>query len=297
MAEEEGAATTKPPYTGNIPRSIRNKRQLEKAGADITQSLVTDYFNLDDIETRIQGLLSQNKRLSDLLQQYHSADHSAINSFTPILSELISNAKKNAGKNGTQRRHPAVLKQFATALFIYSGPLAYEFIYHNISGALPSLRTVQRAVHSEYKTIDEGDFRFDDLLKHIEKHNAPYYISIGEDATRLISRIDYDAETDRCVGFVLPNDSKTGLPIVDAYKAVSFEAMQSMFTNATKAKYAYVYMAQPMCLRTPPFVLACVGTDNKFDGNQILLRWKYIYTECKSEVLLYSALEQMATPD
>lgn len=68
-------------------------------------------------------------------------------------------------------------------LFIYSGPLAYEFIYHNISGALPSLRTVQRAVHSEYKTIDEGNFRFDDLLKHIEKHSAPHYISVGEHAT------------------------------------------------------------------------------------------------------------------
>jgi len=87
--------------------------------------------------------------------------------------------KKNAGKDNT----PTILKQFATALFIYSGPLAYEFMHHNINGALPSLRTVQRAVHSEYQTIDEGSFRFDELLMYLEEHNAPHCISIGEDGT------------------------------------------------------------------------------------------------------------------
>lgn len=106
--------------------------------------------------------------------------------------------------------------------------------------AIPSLCTVQRAIHAEYKTLDEGSFRFDDLLEYIEKYNAPKIVSVGEDATQLISRVDYDTATDRCVGFVLPNDNDTGLPIVNAYQAVSFDAIQSMFKKATVSKYAYL---------------------------------------------------------
>jgi len=58
--------------------------------------------------------------------------------------------------------------------------------------------------------MDDGTFRFKDLAKHIADHNAPKVVSIGEDATRVIGRVDYDSETDRCVGFVFPVD---GLPI------------------------------------------------------------------------------------
>ena len=67
----------------------------------------------------------------------------------------------------------------------------------------------------------------------LEKHSVPLCVSIGEDGTRLISRIDYDGETDRCVGFALPSDSETGLPSVDAYKVDSFEAIRSMFATAS----------------------------------------------------------------
>jgi len=60
--------------------------------------------------------------------------------------------------------------------------------------------------------MDEGRFRFNDLARHIANHNAP----VGEDATRVIGRVDYDSETDRCVGFVLPvNDHD--LPITDSF--------------------------------------------------------------------------------
>jgi len=282
VAKEGGAAPNRSTSIV-VSRSVRYKRQLEKAGADCAQTQITDYFEiLNKIEAQVERLLLENKKLTSLLQQYaNSKEENVTKCFTPILKELVTNAQKNAAKDSTQRRHPTILKQFATALFIYSGPLAYEFMYHNINGALPSLRTVQRAVYSKYQTIDEGSFRFDELLMYLEKHNAPHCISIGEDGTRLISRIDYDGETDRCVGFVLPSNSTTGLPDVNAYKADSFEAIRSMFTTATIAKYAYVYMAQPLCQRTPPFCLACIGTDNKFDGKQVMLRWNYIYTECK----------------
>jgi len=40
--------------------------------------------------------------------------------------------------------------------------------------------------------------------------------SVGEDTTRVIGRVDYDSETDRCVDFVVPVN---GLPISDSFLA------------------------------------------------------------------------------
>ena len=53
-------------------------------------------------------------------------------------------------------------------------------------------------------------------------------VTIGEDATRLIKSVHYDSETDRLVGFMLPCNAK-GLPIHDAFIAISFESMQESF--------------------------------------------------------------------
>lgn len=67
--------------------------------------------------------------------------------------------------------------------------------------------------------MHEGVFRFDELRWHLDQYNAPLCISIAEDATRVIGRVDYDGETDWCVGFVLPSN-ENGLPIVDSFMAV-----------------------------------------------------------------------------
>ena len=57
----------------------------------------------------------------------------------------------------------------------------------NLPQALPCLRTVQQVIHSEYKTVSEGDFRFDDMLQHIKQYKAPMVVSVAEDATWVIA--------------------------------------------------------------------------------------------------------------
>lgn len=91
--------------------------------------------------------------------------------------------------------------------------------------------------------------------------------------------MEYDCESDCCVGFVLPLN-KLGLPLVDSCLAVSFEAIEKMFSKSNMAKYAYVYMAQPLGENAPSLCLSCVGTDNKFTAKHVLLRWQYILKEC-----------------
>lgn len=78
---------------------------------------------------------------------------------------------------------------------------------------------------------------------------------MAEDATKVIGRVDYDGETDKCVGFVLPSDENS-LPMVDSFQAVSFTAVEKMFCENAVSKYAYVYMNRPLCSNVPPMCLA-----------------------------------------
>ena len=187
---------------GGANLTINTSRMQRKIIHDFTQTYITDYFKvLDDIET----LAKENEKLSKLLKQCCTNKYidTGGHGLTPILRQILINAEKNVCKYPTQRRHTEILKKFATALFIYCGPLLYEFIHQNMCQVLPSLQSVQRLIHSQYKIMDEGTFRFDDLSKHITDHNAPKIVSIGEDATRVIGRVDYDSETNRLFRYVV----------------------------------------------------------------------------------------------
>lgn len=79
--------------------------------------------------------------------------------------------------------------------------------------------------------MDEGTFRFDDLSKHIAGQGLRV---LGR---MQLGRVDYDSETNRCIGFVLPFDDQ-GLALVDTFVATSFVAIEKMFSSAAIAKYA-----------------------------------------------------------
>ena len=66
-----------------------------------------------------------------------------------------------------------------------------------MESALPSLRTVQRIIHSQYHHLSERQFQFDELVRQLTKYNSRFVVAISEDATRLIDRVEYDKETDR----------------------------------------------------------------------------------------------------
>ena len=106
--------------------------------------------------------------------------------------------------------------------------------------ALPCLRTVQESIHAEYHPLSEKQFQFDDLFG---KFAAPLVMAISEDATRVISRVEYDSETNRLVGFVLLCNSY-GLPLADSLLAVSLEVIEECFKSQAFSKFGYVFLAQ-----------------------------------------------------
>ena len=260
-------------------RYARHKHKLMESSNDPSQTRITDHMRLLD---EVQYLLNKNKQLSDLIckQSIFKPELSAspTSELGSLLQKMLKNIQNNSGKHASQRRHDAVIKKFATALYILSGSMAYEFIQQNLPQALPSLRTVQTIVQTQYSHIEEGVFRYKELVEHLNKHDLPYLVSIAEDATRIINRIEYDPQTNRCVGFVLPLGDD-GRYKVDAHQATSFEAIQEMFQKVSIAKYAYLYAAQPLKEGAPSFCLACVGTNNKFTALQVLKIWNYIHSE------------------
>ena len=54
---------------------------------------------------------------------------------------------------------------------------------------------------------------------------------------------------------------------------------ENYFATNKMAKYAYVYMVQPLKDGIPPFCLAGIGSDNKFTAIDVLQRWKFINGE------------------
>ena len=95
-------------------------------------------------------------------------------------------------------------------------------------------------------------------------------IAISADATRGISRVEYDSETNRLVGFVLPCNYSDGLPLVDSFLAVSLEVIEECFKSQEISKFAYVFMAQCILQHVPAFCLGCIGSNNCFNATDVL---------------------------
>ena len=62
----------------------------------------------------------------------------------------------------------------------------------------------------------EGEFSFDQLVSHLEAYSTSRVVSISEDATRVISRVEYDQTKDKLVGFFLSLD-KDSLPLSGSF--------------------------------------------------------------------------------
>ena len=110
-------------------------------------------------------------------------------------------------------------------MLFMAGPTAYDSLHQNMPEALLFLFTIRKEMKKSYSNCIEGEFKLDKLLAHLDAHKYPRLISISEDATCIIRHIDYDENSNKLVGFVLPLDSKF-LSITDSFLATSFEKIE-----------------------------------------------------------------------
>ena len=131
-------------------------------------------------------------------------------------------------------------------------------------------------------SISEDEFRFDKLAIHISQNKAPDVVTIGEDATCLISHVEWDAETNQCCGFVLPVKEKE-LPVVGPSHLRALKGCSWTIKFQSSYAYGIIIMAQPFLGGCLLFCLMIVGTDNKFTARSVLLQWCCIMMSVKSK--------------
>lgn len=107
----------------------------------------------------------------------------------------------------------------------------------------------------------------------------PKIVWLSEDATGILSKVEYDSPNNQLVGLVLPMDRRTGIPKSGTFQVKSFEEMKGHTDSTAKSTLAYIIVAQPIVENTPPFILSIYGTDNKFKAGDVLKRWKFVETE------------------
>jgi hypothetical protein len=116
-------------------RAARARQKLQESANCPSQTKLTDYWK---VLNEVEHLLRKNTQLSEFIN--NSIQHYSHESIRPLLNNILKNIERNIGKCQHQCRHESIIKKFATALYIFSGSMTYNFIHKNLPEALPFLR-------------------------------------------------------------------------------------------------------------------------------------------------------------
>lgn len=120
-----------------------------------------------------------------------------------FLNRLLANAVRNANRKKEGHRYDDTDKLFASYLRMIIGPMAYETLYRNLEGALPSLSSANRYVRASNCHMTEGILRCEELDVYLKQRKQPPIVSLSEDATRMVGKVQYDSNSNQLVGFHL----------------------------------------------------------------------------------------------
>lgn len=122
--------------------------------------------------------------------------------------------------------------------------------------------------------ITEGQLRCEELKSYLQKIGAPLVVWLSEDGSGIVRRVVYDVSSNKLIGLTLPINELTGMPICSTYLATSISEIENHMKKQ-KCSLVYIVMAQPVKVKSPPFLLQIFGTDNKFSCLDVTNRWKY----------------------
>lgn len=137
-----------------------------------------------------------------------------------------------------------------------------------------------RYINENQSTIVEGELRCKELKRYLEALKLPMSVWLSEDASAIVSKIEFDHRTNQMIGIVLPIEASTGMPIPFSFLARNVEEIQSNMKQ-NKSVSLYLVMAQPLAINAPPFILQLFGTNNKFKTKDVILRWQHTKEELK----------------
>lgn len=200
-----------------------------------------------------------------------------------FLNKLISAADRNATRKSGGYRYDKDIKSYVLNLRTLSGPLAYETLQKNLPLALPSLSSTNRYLSNFHSRPIEAILRSYELNIFLEERELEKVISLSEDATRIVGRLQYDSKSNQITGFVLPLHKTNGLPVPFSFPARDVsEIMQYFDEEHPISSNVNVIMAQSIGKKTSPaFCLLIFGSDNKYTYKDVCNRWEFIVHELK----------------
>lgn len=195
-----------------------------------------------------------------------------------FLKKLLLTSSQNVLREKGGYRYDKELQSFAMVFRLLSGPLAYDTLQKNLSCALPALSSVNRYTHKSNCRVNEGVLRCEELLQYLEERKLEKVVSLAEDATRIVGRVQYDSYTNQIMGFALPVNENNALPIPFSFPARNVGEIIGHFqAKNTVSPLVNVLMAKPLSDEyAPAFCLLLYGTDNKYTGEDVTVRWQCI---------------------
>ncbi|CAF0870941.1 unnamed protein product [Rotaria sordida] len=214
-----------------------------------------------------QSRLEQNKQNLDIKQDN-------------FMDTFINNLNDNMHRSKHRYIYNTHVRRFASSVYGLGGRNLYEFLRLNLPGAFPSIPTLE-SYSNEYCTrIEEGEFRFKELVNYSNKINCSFVYS-SEDSTSVISKVQYDIESNSFIGFCVK--LVNGLPLTRQYQTDNFTELKNWFETANQVTLVNINTVQPITnVTSPSFLLSGFGTDNSYDTISIIYRWLYVYEQCQT---------------
>lgn len=240
--------------------------------------IIINYVN--DIEVQNKLTAEDKKSHKNSFNESHFLNQDVQQTLC-LLNKLQEIAQGNLNRPSEGFRYANQTKMIAAYIRMICGRLAYNTIQKNLQGVLPSIVSTNRYIKSPDSCIVEGEIRGKQLLKYLKDRGLPLVIVLSDDATRVVGRIQYDSPSNQIIGFVLPIDKQTGMPITNSYPARNAEEILKIFSAENSiSSYVIAIMAQPLA-DVPPFCLAMFGSDSSYTSDDVEHRWKYITSELK----------------
>lgn len=158
------------------------------------------------------------------------------------LSEAV-NSRSKTTNNYRGALQP--LKDFCAYVYM-KGQSIYEALYLN--STIPSKNTIKTEIVNEQK-MRIGKIYIEPLFEYLREQNinCEKFI-IQEDATRLLSRIDYDIETNELMGLLPEYNLLNGLPKFNFFAVTTPSKTLHFLKNFKKAPYLQLIVCKPQVL-------------------------------------------------
>lgn len=110
----------------------------------------------------------------------------------------------------------------------------------------------------------------------MEQHGYSKLVWLAEDDTKIDSGLFYDRRSDIIVGFVLPLDEATGVPITKVFKFKSVNHLRRYLAEEHLSSYVKLITIRSLTPGSVPFILAVYGTNGSDNTETVLKRWSYV---------------------